>query len=158
MSGVHDSSFPTEESLLQQATNWKSKWDIHKLTYFPKIPLVSDWNKTNHLSLYISSWRVLYTLINLCVLLYISPVDRQRTLQDDQYNRDDCDNSNAMGLFSSQISQLRNFARWNVPVSKVHVDNMGPTWVLSAPDGPMLAPWTLLSGVMLETETTHWIL
>ena len=22
---------------------------------------------------------------------------------------------------------------------------MGPTWVLSAPDGPMLAPWTLLS-------------
>ena len=23
---------------------------------------------------------------------------------------------------------------------------MGPTWVLSAPDGPMLAPWTLLSG------------
>ena len=24
--------------------------------------------------------------------------------------------------------------------------NMGSTWVLSAPDGPMLAPWTLLSG------------
>ena len=24
--------------------------------------------------------------------------------------------------------------------------SMGPTWVLSAPDGPMLAPWTLLSG------------
>ena len=23
---------------------------------------------------------------------------------------------------------------------------MGPIWVLSAPDGPMLAPWTLLSG------------
>ena len=32
------------------------------------------------------------------------------------------------------------------PDSKVHGDNMGPTWVLSAPDGPMLAPWTLLSG------------
>ena len=31
--------------------------------------------------------------------------------------------------------------------SKVHGANMGPTWVLSAPDGPMLAPWTLLSGM-----------
>ena len=25
---------------------------------------------------------------------------------------------------------------------------MGPTWVLSAPDGSMLASWTLLSGVI----------
>ena len=32
-----------------------------------------------------------------------------------------------------------------VPESKVHGANMGPTWVLSTPDGPMLAPWTLLS-------------
>ena len=24
---------------------------------------------------------------------------------------------------------------------------MGPTWVLSAPDGPMSTPWTLLSGI-----------
>ena len=33
------------------------------------------------------------------------------------------------------------------PESKVHGANMGPTWVLSAPaGGPMLAPWTLLSG------------
>ena len=35
-----------------------------------------------------------------------------------------------------------------VPDSKVHGGNMGPTWVLSAPDGPMLVPWTLLSGVV----------
>ena len=35
----------------------------------------------------------------------------------------------------------------NVPDSKVHGANMGPTWVLSAQMGPMLAPWTLLSGV-----------
>ena len=27
---------------------------------------------------------------------------------------------------------------------------MGPTWALSAPDGPMLAPWTLLSGTHLS--------
>ena len=32
------------------------------------------------------------------------------------------------------------------PTNKVHGANMGPTWVLSAPDDPMLAPWTLLSG------------
>ena len=31
------------------------------------------------------------------------------------------------------------------PDSKVHVANMGPTWVLLA---PMLAPWTLLSGLL----------
>ena len=31
------------------------------------------------------------------------------------------------------------------PDSKVHGTNMGPTWVLSATDGPMLAPWTLLA-------------
>ena len=32
------------------------------------------------------------------------------------------------------------------PHSKVHGANMWPTWVMSAPDGPMLAQWTLLSG------------
>ena len=32
------------------------------------------------------------------------------------------------------------------PDSNVHGAKMGPTWVLSAPDGPMLVPWTLLSG------------
>ena len=32
------------------------------------------------------------------------------------------------------------------PDSKVHGANMGPTRVLSAQMGPMLAPWTLLSG------------
>ena len=37
----------------------------------------------------------------------------------------------------------------NTPDSKVHGGNMGPTWVLSVPDGPMLAPWTLLSGTAL---------
>ena len=32
------------------------------------------------------------------------------------------------------------------PDSKVHGANMGPTWVLSAPDGPILSPCSLLSG------------
>ena len=33
------------------------------------------------------------------------------------------------------------------PYCKIHVANMGPTWVLSAPDGPIVAPCTLLSGI-----------
>ena len=33
------------------------------------------------------------------------------------------------------------------PDNKFYGANMGPTWALSAPDGPMLAPWTLLSGL-----------
>ena len=43
--------------------------------------------------------------------------------------------------------------RWTTltgfPDSKVHGANIGPTWVLSAPDGPMLAPWYLLSGLFM---------
>ena len=35
---------------------------------------------------------------------------------------------------------------YTYPDGKVHGAKMGPTWVLPAPDGPMLAPWTLLSG------------
>ena len=31
--------------------------------------------------------------------------------------------------------------------SKIDGANMGPTWDLLAPDGPMLAPWTLLLGM-----------
>ena len=32
------------------------------------------------------------------------------------------------------------------PDNKVHGANMGPTWVLSAPDGPHVGPMGLLSG------------
>ena len=31
----------------------------------------------------------------------------------------------------------------NIPDSKVHVANMGPTWVLSVPDGPHVSPMNL---------------
>ena len=44
---------------------------------------------------------------------------------------------------SCQISMARD----GDPDSRVHWANMGPTWVLPAQMGPMLAPWTLLSGV-----------
>ena len=42
----------------------------------------------------------------------------------------------------------------NTPDSKVHVAHIGPTWVLSAPCGPMLAPWTLFQGLLLD-EGSH---
>ena len=32
---------------------------------------------------------------------------------------------------------------WTIPDSKVHGANMGPTWVLSAPDGPHFGPMNL---------------
>ena len=38
------------------------------------------------------------------------------------------------------------------PDSKVHGANMGPIWVLSAPDEPMLAPWTLLLRHIWQNE------
>ena len=39
--------------------------------------------------------------------------------------------------------------------SRVHGANMGPTWALSAPVGPMLAPWILLSGCILLQCLTY---
>ena len=38
------------------------------------------------------------------------------------------------------------------PDNKVHGANMGPTWVLSAPDGPHVVPRTLLSWNQLQTD------
>ena len=34
----------------------------------------------------------------------------------------------------------------NIPDSKVHGANMGPNWVLSAPDGPHVGPMNLAIG------------
>ena len=50
-------------------------------------------------------------------------------------------------MYNSYLVEHYNYKlRFNNPDNKVHGANMGPTWVLSAPDGPMLAPWILLSG------------
>ena len=38
------------------------------------------------------------------------------------------------------ISETNNFIYNTYPESKVHGANMGPTWVLSAPDGPHVGP------------------
>ena len=45
---------------------------------------------------------------------------------------------NYWGRFSSNLD--------NTPDSKVHGAHMGPIWGWQDPGGPMLAPWTLLSG------------
>ena len=53
-----------------------------------------------------------------------------------------------MSTSSTSLSALISVG--TVPDNKVHGANMGPTWVLSAQMGPMLATWTLLSGVLCE--------
>ena len=40
-------------------------------------------------------------------------------------------------------SDIWNKNKWRIPDSKVHMANMGPTWVLSAPDGPHVGPMNL---------------
>ena len=44
-----------------------------------------------------------------------------------------------------------------VPDSKVHGANMVPIWGRQDPDGPMLAPWTLLSRVTLNMNVGYSI-
>ena len=43
------------------------------------------------------------------------------------------------------------------PDSKVHGANMGPTWVLSAPDGPHVGPMNLAIRVRVLMNTAEWI-
>ena len=42
----------------------------------------------------------------------------------------------------------------NCPDNKVHRANTGPTWGRQDPGGPILAPWTLLSGCLCCTSVT----
>ena len=54
-------------------------------------------------------------------------------------------------LFWPPLAKLRSSYKTNItPDSKVHGDNMGPTWALSAPDGPHVDTWTLLSGTFFR--------
>ena len=43
---------------------------------------------------------------------------------------------------------------YRYPDNKVHGANMGPIWVLSAPNGPHVSPWTLLSGYRCSDSRT----
>ena len=42
------------------------------------------------------------------------------------------------------------------PDSKVHGANMGPTWVLSAPDGPHVGPMNLVMTGWLAVANFYW--
>ena len=44
------------------------------------------------------------------------------------------------------------------PDSKVHGANMGPTWVLSAPDGPHVGPMNIAIRVPLHAQSDIWYL
>ena len=45
----------------------------------------------------------------------------------------------------------------SIPDSKVHRVNMGPTWVLSAPDGPLVGPMNLAirDGITAASHESH---
>ena len=45
----------------------------------------------------------------------------------------------------------------NVPDSKVHGANMGPTWYLSAPDGPHVGPMNLAIRGLLHLNAIQWV-
>ena len=44
---------------------------------------------------------------------------------------------------------VKNGCCWQFPDSNVHGANMGPTWVLSAPDGPHVGPMNLAIRIVL---------
>ena len=52
-------------------------------------------------------------------------------------------------MIADGLVKGRSRASATIPDSKVHVANMGPTWVLSAPDGPHVGPMNLAIGMIL---------
>ena len=49
---------------------------------------------------------------------------------------------------------------YTIPDNKFHGANMGPTWGRRAQMGPMLAPWTLLTGIIwvIVDSYIQWII
>ena len=63
--------------------------------------------------------------------------------------------SNALGNETSPQLMI------SYPDNKVYGANMGPTWVLSAPDGPHVGPMNLVIKAVASQdfdELTHWSL
>ena len=52
-------------------------------------------------------------------------------------------------IYASGLSPVREQA---IPDSKVHGANMGPSGADRTKVGPVLAPWTLLSGIIINGE------
>ena len=57
----------------------------------------------------------------------------------------------ALGIYILVVLLLDN------PDSKVHGANMGPIWARQDPGGPMLAPWTLLSGNAYIASSVYYV-
>ena len=47
------------------------------------------------------------------------------------------------------------FMMWICPDSKIHQANMGPTWVLSVPDGPYVGPMNLVIRVHILKDSLY---
>ena len=60
---------------------------------------------------------------------------------------------NLLGISASLTQQSLVLVTYSSPDSKVHGAHMGPTWVLSAPDGPHVGPMDLAIRETMDTET-----
>ena len=82
---------------------------------------------------HLRSWNVIYMI--LYDMLCIAPMYFSRI----------CRRSNHMGNDKPNNNKRHDdiYTRWAFPDSKVHEANMGPTWVLSAREGPQVGPMNL---------------
>ena len=55
----------------------------------------------------------------------------------------DTENYCYLGYIEKYMDLTTSYFSTKIPDSKVHRTNMGPTWVLSAPDGPYVGPMNL---------------
>ena len=96
---------------------------------------------------------VLLSLVVFCVTSVLSPQNALRTQQNNLHKHS---TGVEIGLLDKPQGGLVygfsccvdiSFSLHYIPDSKVHGANMGPIWGGQDPGGPMLAPWTLLSGI-----------
>ena len=73
-----------------------------------------------------------------------------------------CKENKTMYVYIYINSTLSWISAWDIidgnPNSKVHVANIGPTWVLSAPDGPQVGPMNLTIMEYLRNMLTFLVL
>ena len=96
-------------------------------------------------------WQIIHIFCSMCFILILPTVffDRIIFVIADVHDYA----ARKLHLYYTLIVHSYNRDR---PDSKVHGANMGPTWVLSAPD---VGPWTLLSWRRLETRVrSHHLL
>ena len=55
-----------------------------------------------------------------------------------------------------RLSVAWRFLNYSILDSKIHGDNMGPTWVLSAPDGPHVGPMNLAIRILVWNDAISY--